>query len=282
MVCGYNASAGAYLKLSRNMTNVRSVYLVLGSQEGGGNPLGCHSTAVTLGDSELGGRRLDFHRGYTSDDSLKTKPLFDKACASVKAGTLYVDGVLQKNAVEYIPNGGYELVELHLPAGAQFNALGNGFESYVRGGFRMGEIIVYERELTERERVATRNYLLEKWFAKTGTDLLDLPERPGQVPIGYCLQNLLVDFSGDCVDCSEAKIGFSQGVKVVLKNMENLTFGTTVQVMSAAGFVGTKNLETAVFTGEALPANAKIKFRVTDGVLYARYVENLGLRLILR
>ena len=282
MVCGYNANIGAYLKLSRNITNVRSVYLVLGSQEGGGNPLGCHSTAVTLGDSQLGGRRLDFHRGWSSDDSLKTKPLFDKACASVKNGILYIDGVLQENAVEYIPNGGYELVELHLPAGAQFNALGNGFESYVHGGFRMGEMIVYERELTERERVATRNYLLKKWFAKSDTDLSALPEHSAQSPIGYCLQNLTVDFSGGSKDCQDVRIGFSHGIVVELKNMENLMFGTMIPVMSAADFVETKNLETAVFTGEIIPPNAKVKFKVVDGVLYARYVENLGLRVILR
>lgn len=91
-----------------------------------------------------------------------------------------------------------------------------------------------------------------------------------------------MDFSGERVDCPDAMIGFSQGVKVELENIENLPFGTAVQVMSAAGFAGTKNLETAVFAGEVLPANAKIKFRVADGVLYARYVENLGLRVILR
>lgn len=213
---------------------------------------------------------------------MKSRPLFEQACASVKTGELYVDGVPQENAAEYVPDGGYELVELHLPAGAQFNAIGNGFESYVHGGFRMGEMIVYERVLTERERVATRNHLLKKWFAKTDAELSALPERPGQAPIGYCLQSLVVDFSGERVDRPDSKIGFSQGVEVELRNIENLTFGTMVQVMSAAEFAGTKNLETAVFGGEPVPPNAKIKFRIADGILYARYVENLGLRVILR
>ena len=84
------------------------------------------------------------------------------------------------------------------------------------------------------------------------------------------------------MDCQDARIGFSHGIEVELKNVENLMFGTMIPVMSAADFVETKNLETAVFTGEIIPPNAKVKFKVVDGVLYARYVENLGLRVILR
>ena len=82
----------------------------------------------------------------------------------------------QDTVKSYIPKGGWDLVELHTIAGAQFNGFGNAFQAYCHGGFRLGEVIVYERPLTDRERVATRNYLLKKWFAKTDDELEGLPE----------------------------------------------------------------------------------------------------------
>ena len=282
MICGYNADVGAFLKLTRNITNVRSVYLVLGSQEGGGNPLGSNSSRVTLGSATIGGKRLDFYRGFTSDDSLKTKPLWGTASPSVKNGILYVNGVLQSNAAAYIPNGGYELVELHLPAGTQFNAIGNGFESYVHGGFRMGEMLVYERVLTDRERVATRNHLLKKWFAKTDAELADLPAKPDQDPIGYSFQRIVVDFNDQGIDCRDAIISLPQGVEFELRNIGNLAYGSEVPVLIAAGLTGTENLQTSVFSGDIIPANAKIKFRIDGGTLYARCVKLQGMRVIFR
>ncbi|MBQ3097991.1 MAG: hypothetical protein IJC66_07520 [Kiritimatiellae bacterium] len=36
------------------------------------------------------------------------------------------------------------------------------------GGFASAELLVYERELSEREKVATSNYLNAKWY-KNGT-----------------------------------------------------------------------------------------------------------------
>ena len=64
----------------------------------------------------------------------------------------------------------------------RFNALSTGSTAnYLHGGNRMGEVIVYERPLTEREKVATRNYLLKKWFPET--PLAELPEEPTVAPI---------------------------------------------------------------------------------------------------
>jgi autotransporter-associated beta strand protein len=50
----------------------------------------------------------------------------------------------------------------------------------------MAELIVYERELTEREKVATRNYLLMKWFGKNDGELDPVPdavERTLELPV---------------------------------------------------------------------------------------------------
>jgi hypothetical protein len=286
MICGFNSDEGAYLKLSRNITNVRSVYFILGSQEGGGNPLGCHSTFMTLGcgpdgAGELGGRRLDFHRGYTDgNDALKTMELFNSAAPAVKAGELYIDGV-KKNVSEYIPNGSYELVELHLPAGCQFNAIGNGFESYVHGGFRLGEIIVFERELTERERTATRNFLLKKWRGKTDDELAALPEKPVAAPIGYAFAELSADFLSGGRDIPDAVIGIPSGVKINIKNLPELAEGQMTLILSAAGFEGANNLRSAVFTGETIPNGGKISLRIINNSLYAKYVSR-SLNIIIR
>jgi hypothetical protein len=170
-----------------------------------------------------------------------------------------------------------------MESGTQFNAIGNGWESYVHGGFRMGEMLVYERELTERERVATRNYLLKKWFAKTDAELAALPEAPEQASIGYSLKTLVVDFaSAQGVDRSDAVVAFAEGVKVEVKNIGNIALGAAVPVLTAAELVDTLNLKTAVFGGEALPKNTKIRFYKEGGTLYARYVQIGGMQMIVR
>ena len=283
MICGYNSKDGAYLKLSRNIHNARSVYFVLGSHEGGGNPLGSSMSTLTLGNAVVGQTRLDFYRGSTSDDTLKTQPLFNASSEAVKNGVLYVNGIPRANGKDYVPNGGYELVELHLRSGAQFNAIGNGYDYYVHGGFRMGEMLVYERELTERERVATRNYLLKKWFAKTDAELAALPEVPEKASIGYSLKTLVVDFaSAQGVDRSDAVVGFAEGVKVEVKNIGNIAIGGSVPVLTAADFVDTQNLKTAVFVGDAFPKDTKIRFYKTGGTLYAKYAQVGRMQIIFR
>ena len=51
----------------------------------------------------------------------------------------------------------------------------------------MAEIVLYERELTEREKLATRNYLMKKWFSKEPTSL------PEPEPVTSQLINIEVD-----------------------------------------------------------------------------------------
>ena len=146
----------------------------------------------------------------------------------------------------------------------------------------MGEMLVYERVLTDRERLATRNHLLKKWFAKTDAELADLPAKPDQDPIGYCFRRIVVDFNDQGIDCSDAIISIPQGVEFELRNIGNLAYGSVVPVLTAAGLAGTENLKTAVFSGDSIPANAKIKFRIDGGTLYARCVKLQGMRVIFR
>jgi hypothetical protein len=279
---GYT-TGGAYLKLSRNMTNVRSLYFVLGSQEGGGNPIGCcNASSITLGDSEMGGRRLDFYRGYTgSKETMRSSALFKSSAEAVRTGELYVNGERCESVVSYVPNGGYELVELHLDSGCQFNGLGSGFESYIRGGFRLGEMLVYERPLTEREKTATRNHLMKKWFAAEDDELAPLPEKPAAQPIGICRDRFTVDFGASGEEFPDAVIGIAAGATFEIKNLPQTPSGQMATVATAADFAGAANLGSAVLAGVAVPNGGKIKFKVEDGVLYARYIP-VGLTVLVR
>ena len=162
-----------FMTLEKSLDSVRSLYMVIGTDDGdrnGGNPIGMYYadndmfSAWTLGD---------FARGTEKTITLAT-PWFSKANNNVKKGEIYIDGE-QKTFDTALPNGGYQLVEVHTRAGATFSEIGRSIGYYDMGGFTLGELVVYERPLSEREKVATRNYLLKKWFDKTDSELTPLP-----------------------------------------------------------------------------------------------------------
>lgn len=168
-----NSTPGRYLPLSRTLFNVRSVYMVLGSQAGGGQPLGGRNIECIDRTSKS---LKDFVRvGDLKPDA--GDPLFKDSGGNIKNGELWINGSRQESVSKWIPSGGYDLVELHVEKGVAFNALGTGFDSYIHGGCRIGELIVFERPLTDREKTATRNYLMRKWFALADDDLTPLPDK---------------------------------------------------------------------------------------------------------
>jgi len=155
------------LVFDKPVNHIRAAYIVIGTQGGCGNFL--------LGSS--GVDVCDFHRG--GDDLLdsSSRPIlggFDFS-QPLRDGLIYVDGV-QTNYNAGL-SGGYQVVEFHPAAGMRASALacdryggttdvGNlGNESARRtGGQRLGEVVLYDRPLSERERAATRNYLMKKWL----------------------------------------------------------------------------------------------------------------------
>ena len=69
------------------------------------------------------------------------------------------------------------LFELHLPAGAHVSALSAAMnEAKYTGCQAGGEVLLYERELTEREKIQTRNHLMKKWFSVPDDSLAVPPE----------------------------------------------------------------------------------------------------------
>lgn len=178
---GMGTTEARSLGLSRTLTNIRSVYMVYGSQAGGGQPLGCATRnnirANIEGMQFANFQSLDFLRAANS--LTQDIPLFAASSSNVKNGELWINGERQERVDQWIPSGGYDLVELHTAGGCMANALGHGYGDYVQGGFRLGEIIVFERPLSEREKTATRNYLLKKWFGKPDAELAALPSKAG-------------------------------------------------------------------------------------------------------
>lgn len=194
-------STGRCMYLAEPLDSVRSVYVILGSQNGGGSLLGVYGSENT---SNL----LDFTRAGSGSDSCAGTALFYTSgdYTQLRNSEVYANGVAKSYA--YALNGGYELIEVHLPAGAHASALACTCDAYMRGGQRLGEVVIYERELTARERVATRNYLMKKWFLTPDEELAPLPDAP-DTPVGeYVPDPLVID--GDYTLDVEQPMGRSQ------------------------------------------------------------------------
>ena len=155
---------------------------------------------------------------------------------------LYTNGVSVAVSAEprYPTNGTeYVLYELHLPAGAHVSGLcelaGEGSPDNFTGGGRYGEIMLYERELTAREKVATRNYLMKKWLGTADEDLAPLPEAP-QAQVSVDAINLRVD-DGDSLEVLSGEpfsAAYLLGGGSVTKTGDG-----TLSVGDVVGFTGT-------------------------------------------
>ena len=149
---------GACLKWETTVSTVRSVFLVLGSQEGGGFLLGAGGAA-------------NFHRGGIANvlnPVLQNSPMFGfDVSANVYNGTTYLDGARLADPRSKGLSGSYQLIEI-LTADLTTADLFAGDRTFNdrAGGQRLAEVIVYDRALTERERLQTEGYLNQKWFGR--------------------------------------------------------------------------------------------------------------------
>lgn len=218
-VDSYSNTDGAFFRIAPEVRNLRAAYVVYGSQAKGGQIFGSKS-----------GTTADLGRSTTP--TLDT-PLFNNACDDFQAGEVYTNGVriaAGQNRT-FKPTGGYQLIEIHPKSGLRFNALGTGgTPHYLHGGCRMGEVIVYERPLTEREKVATRNYLLKKWFPET--PLAELPDEPEIEPLAGSLSydagatwNVAVAADGTTADnmAVTGTLAFGANAKISLTGLTAFT-----------------------------------------------------------
>ena len=199
--------------------------------------------------------------------------------AELKGGC-FTNGVSTIVSNFHVPLGEYFLLELHPSVGYSGGVMGLDRTKTDRiGGFAIGELIVYEHPLSEREKVATRNYLLRKWFPdKT---LSKMPEPTAAEPFGGNLTlgkdapwsvAVNADFTTDDAKKLTGTLGFESGVTLNLIGLGALgdLFGHKVLIAEAGGFEGLENVTVAgdvVFDPYAQPRLVATK----SGKLYVKF-----------
>ena len=183
---------------------------------------------------------------------------------TVFAGNIWTNGVRIASAPLLnfpMATNEFVLLELHPSAGVCAGEIARDRNNADRmGGFAIAELLVYERELSEREKVATRNYLNAKWFNKTAEALPDTPEKSSLHSSSSSLQleggNAIVD--------TDDNAGFVNvgGTGMLVKK------GTgTLTIKDISALDGTLNVleGTAVLKGTDASATPEL---VTDGIVY--------------
>ncbi|MBQ3342893.1 MAG: hypothetical protein IJG84_13410 [Kiritimatiellae bacterium] len=235
---------GCYLHFVEPLESVRSVFIVSRFKEDNdGGPI--------LGSSGYSGitGRMGFCRGsggeliyQTSDE---TKP--------IRMGEMLTNGTVVASSVK--PGTEFVLTELHPVSGVHASGLcvdryqPSSYSGIRRGGQVVAEVVIYERKLSEREKVATRNYLMDKWF---GREPEALPAKPAAAPVACTWENLVVDGAApEGIDIAGVSVAIPQNPVVTLKNLpDDLADGDRMTLFTAASVTGAANLANASFVGE--------------------------------
>lgn len=177
------ATGARHMKLAHAMDAIRSVFLVWGTQNGGGHVLGNH-TPSQWDNSAPQGVPYDF-MAYGAGNPQK---MFYTGTGASK-GDIFTNGV--RVAWGDLRSSGYWLMEVHpkCPLYASALCMDRGSNKNL-GGQRLAELVVYERPLSEREKVATRNYLMKKWF-NVEPDPEKFPAKP-DYPVGPVVSDPIV------------------------------------------------------------------------------------------
>jgi len=154
---GPYGTTGACLLWSNRLTNIRTVFTVLGSQRGGG---------FILGDTA----GANFHRGGTTIDGgvVAGYAMFGHDWSVfIRTGKVYLDSNLIANPAGQSLSGGWQLIEIQTSGSTAANlfAADRNFGARL-GGQRLAEVLVYDRVLNESERQQTEMYLNKKWFGR--------------------------------------------------------------------------------------------------------------------
>ena len=151
-------AGGRALSLSRSLDAVRSAYIVWAPRDDSrGVYFGC-----SKGCGDTNGELYDFLRSSTETAA---QLVYDNGTSDhVRKGDIYVNGV--KSVATMVPTPGeFMLAEFHPTCPAHISGIGTDRDvQRFAGGIRVAEVVVYERALSDREKIATRNYLMRKWF----------------------------------------------------------------------------------------------------------------------
>ena len=108
---------------------------------------------------------IDNLRNETWNSTAKAYPLFRNTSTSpfAQSSKIYVNGVASSGS--YIPvTNAFQLIEVEGKDAAGCISALSWDRGNRPGGAEWGEFVCYNRVLTEREKIATRNYLMKRWF----------------------------------------------------------------------------------------------------------------------
>lgn len=207
------------MEWEQSVSGIRDVFVVIGSQNGGG---------TLLGTKELN----DAYRYERGTDVLSTGapgnyvvPLTkDRAILmSSDAGSVYLNGDSEKAAIDPTLSGlsgDYDLVEIKGSKDSVASAFARraGLTDVKRqgreGGQRLAEVVIYNRNLSDRERYDVEAYLMKKWFGRlrrgygaARVDRLDVVP-----PSGYYERGLFTHHTAGCpVEVNQLSIAADSG-----------------------------------------------------------------------
>ena len=157
----YSDSAGGrHMALSRSFDSVRHAFAVWTPRDDSrGVLLGC-------GLINIDGNNATLYNFLRSEYDPAPLLYANDTADIIRNGNIYTNGVAVSSSMVPLVDV-FTLMEFH-PAGcAHVSMLGIDRDVFrLNGGMRVAEIVLYERELTDREKLATRNYLMKKWFGK--------------------------------------------------------------------------------------------------------------------
>jgi hypothetical protein len=279
------------------LEGIKSVFWVIGSQEGGG---------WLMGGGGTGG--LGWHRGNEGskpgDSLLLSHAFYDLRAASWR---LNREDVTCASGL----SGGYDLMSMVMKDTATgANADGLAFDGRIittppqnyrtrSGRQRIGELIVYDRVLSAEEREKVESYLAAKWFngqqsstnaasvsLASGTTLrtegdqyVDTLSGSGAVEGDVTVRRFRKDFADTGMLEVSGTLTLAENPVVEIADVPaKIPAGTLIPIASATAFSGRENFAGVTIIG--IPDHLKAHLKIIDDTLYVRF--GRGMTLIVR
>jgi hypothetical protein len=170
--------------------------------------------------------------------------------------------------------GVFQLSEIYPNGSVHVSSLcGYSGSDRFHGGAKIAEVILYERELTEREKVSTRNYLMGKWFNR---EPQPLPEETAASPIagdvdladGY-RWDITAAESGLCAGgvAATGEISFGENIDLVVAGTADILAAGVrrIRLAEAESFSGVENLDVSRIRTDLASARYRPKFKLGNG-----------------
>lgn len=300
---------------SVRVVNVRTAFWVLGSQEGGG---------LLFGGCQKNDRSVPFYRapygsaasgssGSDYRDGLVGYATYGTTWPCLATAKYWVNGRSCSCSTTSVLSGGYDIVAMRLGDGVadadtpNFSALAMwdmtpDYRDW-RGHQRLGELIAYDRVLSDEEMASMQAYLKAKWgytqksnvndatvnveagatFKTTGNQCVGKLTGAGTVDGDVTAGRLVAEVGGDPLTVT-GTFTIAEGLEIELKGVASVTGDlkdTVITVLEANAVTGIENRSSVIFTGDAVPEGYKAKLLVADGKLLVTFKPS-GLMMIVR